>query len=241
MSNGMTRVPRTRTSPRRRERPPRSPLQTRSRFQRQRSRRRRRSLPLLLPLPLPLPLPSPWHLHPRTIRSRPRRSAPNWRPRTCRAVGTRAHLVVEPGAVVQPAGKAKEPSKANETSARNAQRIAFSSLLTAADRAFMEGRKSDAVHLYHDAACEDPPRDTPFPAVMIHAGDLPGAVAALRGGFRRSRRDPRRRRYPPAERGMASELASPSRRRSRAGGTAGSFWKAARRAVFHPRWGGSPR
>ena len=60
------------------------------------------------------------------------------------------------GAVVQPAGKAKEPSKADAASARNAQRIAFSSLLTAADRAFMEGRKSDAVHLYHDAACEDP-------------------------------------------------------------------------------------
>mmetsp|Transcript_15553 Transcript_15553/g.60846 ORF Transcript_15553/g.60846 Transcript_15553/m.60846 type:complete len:246 (-) Transcript_15553:630-1367(-) len=85
-----TDVPRTRTTPGRprrrigpRERPPRCPLRTRARFQRQRSRRRRRrSLPLLLPLPLPLLLPSPRHLHPRTIRSRPRRSAPNWRPRT---------------------------------------------------------------------------------------------------------------------------------------------------------------
>ena len=45
-------------------------------------------------------------------------------------------------------------------------------------------------------------------AVMIHAGDLPGAVAALRAAFAAAAGTRDDGEYPPAERGMASELAS---------------------------------
>ena len=102
--------------------------------------------------------------------------------------------------------KNPEPSKAETASVRNAQRIAFSSLLTAADRAFMEGRKSDAVHLYHDAACEDPLGYPPLVAVMVHSGDLSGAVGALRAAFAAAAGTRNDGEYPATERGMASEL-----------------------------------
>ena len=102
--------------------------------------------------------------------------------------------------------KNPEPSKAETASVRNAQRIAFSSLLTAADRAFMEGRKSDAVHLYHDAACEDPMGYPPLVAVMVHSGDLSGAVGALRAAFAAAAGTRNDGEYPATERGMASEL-----------------------------------
>ena len=168
--------------------------------------------PSTSPSPSPSPAPSPAPVAAAPVPAYDPITAP-----TLRAKLASAHVSAQStpgpasftstGAAVQPAGKAKEPSKADAASARNAQRIAFSSLLTAADRAFMEGRKSDAVHLYHDAACEDPQGYPPLVAVMVHAGDLPGAVAALRAAFAAAAGTRDDGEYPPAERGMASELA----------------------------------
>jgi hypothetical protein len=70
----------------------------------------------------------------------------------------------------------------------------------------MEGRKSDAVHLYHDAACEDPMGYPPLVAVMVHSGDLSGAVGALRAAFAAAAGTRNDGEYPATERGMASEL-----------------------------------
>ena len=105
----------------------------------------------------------------------------------------------------------------------------------------MEGRKSDAVHLYHDAACEDPQGYPPLVAVMVHAGDLPGAVAALRAAFAAAAGTRDDGEYPPAERGMASELARLVAKAVASGRDRRFLLEGGSTLGFHPRWGGSPR